>query len=176
MDIGDTIAPDSTQLDAVDLLSGPRIFTIASVSAGKTDQPVNLHLAEFDRPWRPGKSMRRVLVKLWGRDASAYIGRRVELFCDPEVKFGNDKVGGIRIARMSHIDKAEVVPLLVSRGKSAMFRVEPLPDNAPASTPSDPTAAKIAALRNEWKTADDDRKKDIEAEVAVLQNEPGSQS
>src|SRR4051794_36812330 len=87
MDISDTLAPNSDQLDAVDLLSGPRTFTIKSVSKGDPEQPVNIHLAEFPRPWRPGKSMRRVLVASWGPDAATYVGRRVTLYCDNDVVF-----------------------------------------------------------------------------------------
>jgi succinate dehydrogenase / fumarate reductase, membrane anchor subunit len=49
MDISETIAPASDQLDAVDLLSGPRTFTIESVSKGNAEQPVQIHLAEFAR-------------------------------------------------------------------------------------------------------------------------------
>lgn len=128
LDISDTIAPNSDQLDAVDLLSGPRVFTIERVSKGSAEQPVQLHLAAFPRPWRPGKSMRRVLVRCWGKDASVYVGRRVELFCDAAVVFGGQAVGGTRIRRMSHIDERMSVPLLVSRGKSSVYTVEPLGD------------------------------------------------
>ena len=162
MDISDTLAPNSDQLDAVDLLSGPRTFTIERVSKGDAEQPVNIHLAEFPRVWRPGKSMRRVLVAAWGPDASAYVGRRVTLYRDPTVVFGGAAVGGTRISHLSHIDKAKKVPLLVSRGKSAMFTVEPL-SNEPT------TDERIASLRAEWKNADADRKKVIEAEVKKLQ-------
>src|SRR5690349_21496802 len=102
MDITDSLAPTSDQLDAVDLLGGPRIFTIESVSTGNAEQPVQVHLAEFPRVWRPGKSMRRVLAYCWTPDAATWTGRRVELYCDPEVMFGKDKVGGTRISRLSH--------------------------------------------------------------------------
>jgi hypothetical protein len=61
-DISDTLAPTSDQLDAVDLLGGPRTFTVAKVTKGNPEQPVQIHLAEFPRVWRPGKSMRRVLA------------------------------------------------------------------------------------------------------------------
>lgn len=139
--MSDTIAPKSDQLDAVDLLGGPRVFTIENVSKNNGDQPFNLHLAEFPRPWRPGLSMRRVLVACWGKDAAQYVGRRVRLWCDPEVRFGGQAVGGIRITHLSHIDSAKTTPLLVTRGKSAMYKVEPLPDDAPPAV--DPlTAAK----------------------------------
>lgn len=139
MDISNTIEPKSDQLDAVELLSGPRVFTIERVSAHNSEQPVNLHLVGFPRPWRPGKSMRRVLVACWGPDASKYVGRSVQLFCDKEVMFGGQAVGGTRISAMSHIDKAQKVPLLVTKGRSAIFTVQPLPDTpAPVASQTKP--------------------------------------
>lgn len=164
MDISDTLAPDSDQLDAVDLLGKPRTFTIEKVSKGSAEQPVNIHLVEFPRVWRPGKSMRRVLAACWGTDASVYVGRRVTLYCDETVRFGSEVVGGTRISHLSHIDKPKSVPLMVSRGKSATFRVQPL-----ANEPTD--AEKVASLRAEWQEADPERRKAIEAEVKALQGE-----
>jgi hypothetical protein len=125
-DISDTLAPNSDQLDAVDLLGGPQNFTISKVSKGNPEQPVQVHLAEFDRPWRPGKSMRRVMVACWGPDANQYVGRSIRLWCDPKVAFGGQDVGGVRILALSHIDKPRAIPLLVSRGKSAMYKVDVL--------------------------------------------------
>lgn len=164
MDISETLAPNSDQLDAIDLVSGPKTFTITDVSKGNAEQPVNVHLAEFPRVWRPSKSMRRVLAACWGTESSVWVGRRVTLYCDPEVMFGKEKVGGTRISHLSHLDKPRSIPLLVSRGKSATFRVQPLPD---APKP-DPNAEKVAALRAEWQGADPERRKEIEAEVAAL--------
>ncbi len=134
LDLTESTRPKSDQLDAVDLLTGPRTFTIERVTKGNAEQPFNYHLAEFPRPWRPGKSMRRVLLALWGKDAAAHAGRRLTLFCDPTVKFGGEAVGGVRISHMSHIDKPKSVPLIVTRGRSATFRVDPLPDDAPTET------------------------------------------
>ena len=166
MDISDTLAPKSDQLDAVDLLGGPQTFTITKVSKGNPEQPVQVHLAEFPRVWRPGKSMRRVLAHCWGTDASQWTGRRVTLYCDPDVQFGGEAVGGTRISHLSHIDGPKKIPLLVKKGRSATFTVRPLAD-APAPKP-DPNADQIAALRAEWKDADPERRKVIEAEVARL--------
>lgn len=150
MDLTDTIQPNSDQLDAVDLLGGPRTFTITKVSEGNAEQPVNIQLAEFPRVWRPGKSMRRVLVACWGKDASAYVGRRLTLFCDPSVKFGGEAVGGTRISHLSHLDKPKSIPLLVTRGKSAMFKVQPLVEQAPrpavAPNPDGITQAQLTKL------------------------------
>lgn len=142
MDISETLAPNSDQLDAVDLAAtGPKIFTIADVVHGNSEQPVQIKLAEFPRPWRPGKSMRRVLATCWGVDASKWAGRRVELFCDPDVKFGGQSVGGTRISRLSHIDGTKKIPLLVTRGKSATYKVEPLTEPEPPTPVTEETLA-----------------------------------
>ena len=106
MDISDTLAPNSDQLDAVDLLGGPQTFTITDVTRHNAEQPINVHLAEFPRVWRPGKSMRRVLAAAWGTDAKAWAGRRVTLYCDPAVTFGKEQTGGTRISHLSHIAAA----------------------------------------------------------------------
>ncbi len=144
MDMTDSIAPKSDQLNADDLLAGPRTVQVENVTEGAEDQPVNIHLVEFrGRPFRPSKSMRRVMVKVWGKESSAYIGKRMTLFRDPEITFGRDKVGGIRISHMSHITKRETLMLTVTRGRRAPYVVEPLPDGPPIITPEQ--ADEIAA-------------------------------
>ncbi|WP_402465709.1 hypothetical protein [Isoptericola aurantiacus] len=180
MDLSNTIHPDSDQLDAVDLAAGPRTFTIAAVRQGNAEQPVQVDLAEFPRPWRPGKSMRRVLVALWGADGSQYVGRRVRLYCDERVQFGGMAVGGTRVAAMSHIGgKKRSVPLLVSRGKSAMFTVEPLPDDVEPTAP-EPTADEVAEitdrdeLRRIWQAASPEIRALVEARNAELKAADGA--
>ena len=144
MDLTESIAPKSDQLDAVDLVPGPRTFTITEVTAGSAEQPFNFHLAEFPRVWRPSKSMRRVIVAAWGPKTAAYAGRSLTLFCNPEIKFGGEKVGGIQISHMSDLPggKRLSTPLIISKGKSAMFTVEPL---VRAAQPPAPTPADVAA-------------------------------
>jgi hypothetical protein len=132
LDMTESLAPKSDQLDAVDLVGGPRTFTIENVSKGNAEQPFNFHLADFPRVWRPGKSMRRVIAAAWGGKTSAYVGQRVTLYCDPSVEFGGAAVGGSRISHMSGIGKPLKVPLLIKKGRSAIFTVQPLPDAAPA--------------------------------------------
>ena len=91
MDLSSTIAPKSDQLNADDLLTGPRTFTIEKVTQGTAEQPVNIHLTESPgRPWKPSKSMRRVLVSAWGPDGNTYNGRHVTLYRNPDIKFGGD--------------------------------------------------------------------------------------
>jgi hypothetical protein len=155
MDLTESIAPKSDQLNAEDLLTGPRTFTIAEVRQGSAEQPVDVHLVEFPgRPFKPSKTVRRIMVAAWGKDSAAYVGRRMTLYRDPAVKFGGMDVGGIRVSHMSHIDKRIVVALTVSRGKRAPYTVEPLKEEPkqPAQT-AEPMTAKtrghMFALFNE---------------------------
>ena len=83
--------------------------------------------------------MIRVLLSAWGRESSTYTGRRLMLYRDPEITFGRDKVGGIRISAMSDIDSRMSIMLTVTRGRRAPFVVEPLPDLPPAITPETAT-------------------------------------
>jgi hypothetical protein len=160
LDMSNTIAPKSDQLDAVDLLGGDRTFTIERVTRNNDEQPFNFHLAGFPRPWRPNLSMRRVLMACWGPDAATYVGRRVALYCDPDVEFGGAAVGGTRIRALSHMSKPKAVPLLVKRGRSAMFTVQPLADE-PAPPPAvdyqaeAAAATDIAGWRKVWQQAKD---------------------
>lgn len=141
LDMTDTIAPKSDQMNADDLMTGPRTFTIVEVrKTGADDQPVAVYLKEFpaDRPYKPAKSMRRVMVNAWGPDASAYVGKRLTLYREPGVRFGGQEQGGVRISHMSHIEKQFTLALTVSKGKRAPYVVRPLPAEAPAATFASP--------------------------------------
>lgn len=139
LDMTESLAPKSDQIDAIDLVAGPRTFTIEKVTKHNVEQPFNFHLAEFDRVWRPGKSMRRVIAAAWGVDASKYAGQRVTLYCDNSVEFGGAAVGGTRISHMTGIDKPLKVPLLIKKGRSAIFTVQPLKEAPPAPKQADTT-------------------------------------
>lgn len=159
-----TTEPRSDQWNADDFIGGPRTFTIGRVKTGAAEQKYDIELLEGEgRAWRPPLTVLRLLVAAWGDDATAWAGRRVTLYRDAEISFGRDKVGGIRVSHLSDIEKPLSIMLTATRGKRASHTVQPLP-----VTGSD-NAARIAALRAEWKTTDDaDRRKAIEAQVAEL--------
>ena len=141
MDMTPTLAPKSDQLNADDLIAGPRVIVITKVTAGNANQPVAVHFEGDDgRPFYPCKSMRRVMVAAWGADASTYRGRAIELYLDPEVMYGGIKVGGIRIARLSHIDSPMKIALTVTRAKRAMYSVKPLQAATAAHEPGYPSS------------------------------------
>lgn len=178
MDISAALAPKSDQLDAVDLLgSSPQVFTITGVSEGNAEQPVQISLAEFPRVWRPSKGMLRVLAYCWGKDTTKWVGRRVELYCDPDVMFGRDKVGGIRISRVSHIDKRMSAPMIITRGKGGTWNVDPLPDAPAAPTPLTDAMIACATDREQitrWWNEYPDRRDAIKARIDELKAAPAA--
>lgn len=127
MDMSPTIIPKSDQLNADDLVCGPITITIKAVNKGSAEQPVSISFeGDNGRPYKPSKSMRRVLINIWGKEASVYIGRRLTLFRDPSVKYAGVEVGGVKISHASHITEPTPVLLTVSRGIRKPYVVEPL--------------------------------------------------
>jgi hypothetical protein len=132
-----TAEPRSDQWNADDFIGGPKTFTIAGVKVGTAEQKYDIELVEGQgRAWRPPLTMLRLLIAAWGDDATTWTGRRVMLYRDESIRFGPDTVGGIRIAKMSHLpgDKPLTVKLTSTRGKRASHTVEPLPDAPPPIT------------------------------------------
>jgi hypothetical protein len=58
----DTIVPKSDQLNADDLITGPITVTVEAVKRSPSpEQPIDIYITGH-RPFRPCKSMRRVLI------------------------------------------------------------------------------------------------------------------
>jgi hypothetical protein len=125
-DISGTLAAKSDQLNADDLIAGPIVVRIEDVSAGDEDQPVIITISGGHQPWKPGKTARRCLAACWGVHARKWIGQTVELYRDPNVMFGGEKVGGIRVRAVTGIDKPVDIMLAKTRGKKAPHRIEVL--------------------------------------------------
>lgn len=129
------IKPKSDQLNTDDLIGGPRTIRITRVTIAGSEQPVSVHFeGDNNKPWKPCKSMCRLLVAAWGPDASVYAGRSVTLFRDPSVLWAGLEVGGIRISHMSHIERDMLIALTVTRGKRAPYTVKMLPASQPKRT------------------------------------------
>lgn len=133
-DLRDTIIPKSDQLNADQLLAGPMTITVTGVRRGAgDDQPLVVHYeGENGRPYKPCKTMRRLLVLAWGTNGEEWVGRRMTLFHRADVRFGGQTVGGIRISHLSHIKSDIDVHMTETRGKKAPVRVKRLDDHDPA--------------------------------------------
>lgn len=158
LDMTDTIVAKSDQLNSDDLMGGPRTVTITKVSRASTaEQPIAVSFeGDAGKPYMPCKSMRRVMVTVWGPDAVAYAGRSMTLYRDADVTWGGMAVGGIRISHMSHITEPVTLALTATKKVRKPFRVLPLmiaepqpkEDRAPALR--DDLLARVDAAANGW--------------------------
>jgi hypothetical protein len=90
------------------------------------------------------------------------------LFADEKVKFGNDTPGGTRISRLSHIDGTQHAPILVSQGKPGTYKVDPLPEAAPALTDAMIACATDLDQLRSWFKQHPAQRAAIEARVADI--------
>ena len=163
-DLSQTVAPKSDQMNADDLIAGPRTITIRRVTADPSspEQPVAVYFdGDNNKPYKPCKSMRRVMIAAWGADGAQYPGRSMTLYRDPSVQFGGMQVGGIRISHMSHIDRDLTMALTVTKAKRAGYTVRKLEAPKPAAIPADAMQAANAgaeAFRTWWAGASADQR------------------
>lgn len=153
--LSDTIIPKSDQLNAEQLLAGPITVRVSGVRRGSDDQPL---IIDYDgdngRPYKPCKSMRKVLIFAWGDDGRQWIGRAMTLYNNPEVKFGGVKVGGIRISHLSGIERDIVIALTATKGKKEQHIIKALTDTPAtlADIEAAQTIDELTALWNRVKT------------------------
>lgn len=158
-DIAFAIVPKSDQLNADDLIAGPITVRLgrARVAPGG-EQPVSIDVEDVTgtprKPWRPCKSMLRLLTEAWGTsDADQWIGRYVRLVRDPSVKYGGSEVGGIRVSGLSDVPANFTAQLTVTRSKRAPYRVEKLTSPASTTRPQPSDADPLAGLRTRLTSA-----------------------
>lgn len=146
-DLTSTIEAKSGQVNADDLMAGPKTIEITKVSANtaSAEQPIAINYkGDGGKIYYPCKTVRRLLCAVWGANGAEYVGRSITLYRDPTVKWGGLEVGGIRISHMSHIDKPVTIALTATRGNKKPVTVRPIEtqrqDTKPADAPTDPYA------------------------------------
>jgi hypothetical protein len=147
-----TIAPKSDQLNADDLIGRTLTIKVTKVAiSGTPEQPIAIsYEGDGGKPYMPCKSMRRVLVQLWGGDGNAYVGRRMSLYRDDKVQFGGAAVGGIRISHMSDIEAPVTMALTATRANRKPFTVKPL---AREAAPEEAAPSKSKITPEQWANA-----------------------
>lgn len=142
MDMNEAIKPKSDQLNSDDLIAGEMTIKITGVNIKPGEQPISISFdGDNKKPYKPCKSMARVMVTLWGNDSKNYVGRSMTIYRDPEVTWAGMKVGGIRISHMSHIEGPKTMPLTASKGNKKPFTVKPLATAPEPDVPADLKAA-----------------------------------
>lgn len=144
MDISSALVAKSDMLNASDLTGAPLVATIKAVRKGDASKPVVIDLEGMDgRPWKPSKGMLRVVAHAWGVESDAWIGRSVKLVNNPEVIYAGEKVGGVEVIAMSHIDAPFTVPVRLNRKQIKQHTVEVL-----AEPSTEPWKAQWQAITN----------------------------
>jgi len=119
-DLSDTIIAKSDQLNADDLIGATKTIVVSGVKRysenGSNAFSINYE-GDCGRPFKPCKTMRKVILLAWGADGSKWIGRSMTLYNDPKVVYAGKEVGGVRISHISDITKNIVVMLTATRGK-----------------------------------------------------------
>ena len=138
----DTIVPKSDQLNAEQLIGKPMTITVTEVRRSVDgDQPLAIHYnGDQGRPYKPCKSMRKVLIFAWGDDGREWVGKSMTLYCDPNVKWGGVKVGGIRISHLSHVEADLALSLTATKGKKEPVIIKRLAAQKPKQQPADTPA------------------------------------
>lgn len=150
VDMSPTIIAKSDQSNADDFLAGPETVTITGVSKSSTaEQPITIQISGGRQPFKPCKTIRRVLVAAWGKDGSKYVGKSMTLYRDPDVKWAGEAVGGIRISHMSGLTKPLEISLAESRKSKKKIIVQPLVMKPPVSQMKDT----LTSLKQRWKSA-----------------------
>jgi hypothetical protein len=129
LDITKTMVGKTDQLNAYDLLSGPRTIKIRDVKIVEKDaqQPLLVYFDGDDgKPWKPALTVRRILGLVWGLDASKWIGLHCTIWCDQKVSFGGSDVGGIRVSHMEGLSQPRKLNLATARNARGNFTVQPL--------------------------------------------------
>lgn len=149
-DMGATIIPKSDQLNADDLIAGPKTITITGVTIRSgQEQPISISFeGDNGKPYKACKSMCRVMVTAWGPDSKKYVGRSMTLYREPTVKWGGMEVGGIRISHMSDIDTALTMALTVTRANKRPFTVRPISSKPNAAAPDAQAPLEAAPLKS----------------------------
>jgi len=144
-DLRSTVVPKSDQLNADSLIGGKTLtIKVTKVLLELGEQPVIINYeGDEGKPYKPGKSMRRVLIHVWGADGNNFVGKSMTLYCDEKVTFGGTAVGGIRISHMSHIDKPITMALTATRANKKPFTVKPLVVAAEPVKQTEPVEPKI---------------------------------
>lgn len=125
-DISFAAQAKSDQLNAVDIMGCEPVLTIRDVRVLQGDQPVSVfYHGDNNRPWKPSKGMIRILMAGWGTESDYWIGKSVQVFMNPSVKYAGKEVGGIQVKAMSDIsERGMTCALTINRQKREPFVVQ----------------------------------------------------
>ena len=66
---------------------------------GKKEKRPVISFLEAEKKWIVNKTNARIIASLHGDIVQQWVGKKITLYPDPNIRFGKDKVGGIRVRR-----------------------------------------------------------------------------
>ncbi len=144
-------------LTAAEFAGRQPTFTISAVvpcmledDTGKMKQKGSVKLQESTRPWVLCKTTAMCLAAMFGDEANNWVGKRVTLFEDPNVRVGKEVVGGIRVLGSPDLPAPKSVSIKLPRKKAFVVTLQKTVPRAvtgaapPASPPPPPPAPVVA--------------------------------
>lgn len=125
IDVARAMQAKSDQLNAEDLLGGPRTIRIT----GGVEKEGRIRLSfegDNGRPWVLSKTALRVLAACWGMDPGKWVGLSCTVYNDESVVYGGKEVGGIRVSHVEGIAATRSLNLTVRRGQKKEHVIQPL--------------------------------------------------
>jgi hypothetical protein len=78
-----------------------RVVTISAAEQGEVgeekDEKLLIYFNELDRPLVGNPTNVSMLIELFGDETNDWIGKKVTLYHDPNVFFGTERKGGLRV-------------------------------------------------------------------------------
>ena len=152
-DMAESLKPKSNQLNGDNLRAGPIIARVTGCRKVRDQvRPYVFSLSDGHMPWKPCLTMRRLLTDVNGTSkTSAVVGQYIEFYRDPDVTYGKDRCGGIRVSGMSAVKgPPRNVTLRTSQTKCTTYTVRSI---RPQSSGA-PTANLDKFLEDEGLTVD----------------------
>jgi hypothetical protein len=128
-DLSDTIEAQSDRINAADLMGADKIIVISEVirySESGTSKFYLNYVGHNGRAYKPSLGMRRIIMTLWGKDGTQYIGRSIKIFRDPTVIYAGKAAGGVVISAMTDIQSRATVVIPISKTKSVTYVIDKL--------------------------------------------------
>ena len=127
MDLSDTIEAKSDQMNAIDLIMGPRTITVTSVKkVADKKQPVFIYYeGDNGKPYKPCLGMRRILITEFGKDGK-WEGKQITVFNEPTVVYAGKEEGGIEVSNLSGLDGPKKHKVVLTRGKFKIVTIYPI--------------------------------------------------
>jgi hypothetical protein len=123
----DGIVPKSDQLNYDDVMSTTITAVVERVVVkASPDQPWDIYLQGYNRPYKPCLGMRRILFAVWGDDETKWPGNALTIFGNPKVRWAGKDAGGIQISHLTGLTAPLTVSLTIAKGKREPFTVQPL--------------------------------------------------